>query len=206
MKIANLISAQGQPVQEAGWGSRLRQQNPGGAAMSRLPRHHQRSGGSSFLRDHRRAAQNWAEAVYDGHNHTTLISETPAGTRGGGCCARQPPRVSPQAAPVSACSTAKFEMGSANPTGMFHSSIEYMAYHIALSSCSIVLFFADLLSYFLLCFPIPLHPGSSGTWFSFSKCFGDCVKNSPIPFCHGGVGLTHTGLPPAYLLSAAKCG
>lgn len=61
---------------------------------------------------------------------------------------------------------------------------------------------------FLVSLPIPLLPASSssGIWFSFSACLEDCPKNSPIPFCQVGVGLTHTGFPPAYLLSTFLAG
>lgn len=64
-------------------------------------------------------------------------------------------------------------------------------------------------TYFLGAFPTPLPPAissssSDGTRFSFSGGVVDGEpKNSPIPFCHFGVGLTQTGLPPAYLLSAS---
>lgn len=55
---------------------------------------------------------------------------------------------------------------------------------------------------FLFAVPKPLHPASSGPWFSFPESLGDSLKNSPMPFCHFGVGRTHTGFPPAYLFSA----
>lgn len=59
-------------------------------------------------------------------------------------------------------------------------------------------------TYFLFATPIPLLPASSGARFSLSASWEDSLKNSPIPFCHLGVGRTHTGFPPAYLFSAAK--
>jgi hypothetical protein len=55
---------------------------------------------------------------------------------------------------------------------------------------------------FLVAFPQPLLPASSGMWFSFLESLGDSLKNSPMPFCHLGVGRTQIGFLPACLLSA----
>ena len=64
--------------------------------------------------------------------------------------------------------------------------------------------FQNIKTYFLFAFPNPLLPASSGILFSFSESLADSLKNSPIPFCHLGVGRTQTGFPPAYLFSAIK--
>ena len=64
------------------------------------------------------------------------------------------------------------------------------------------LVFQHIDTYFLFAFPKPLVPASSGAWFSFLDSLGDSLKNSPMPFCHLGVGRTQTGFPPAYLFSA----